>query len=816
MKNNNITITIYWPPTEEYINDEQYGYLAEAGIDHILGAGEETLHTPENQEKMIRLCEKHGMTMTVHDGSFGPSLIGKNADEIKAAVRKYVSFPSVDGFYLQDEPLNPNVYIKAAKAIKEEAPDKTLHLNFFPYVAYPDKKTYEKQMRDWCALCHANGFDVDFLTYDMYPFGFEKGHMNREAYYENLDICRRVGLDHGVKTGIYLQSVSLIGGYPAPDAYRLEYSANLALAYGFKWLSYFTYFTPVNRPNESFADGIMTHDGKKTPLYDTVKRLNERIHMLGEHIGDCDCLWVYGNGTSWGRASIPETLFVQPCDKLSYTLSFLSGKRGSYLMVVNDNFLSKCKLKLKFDKRIKDLSYLSSNGGFKPLKLHRQTAEIRLAPGGCCLISLPEGEYDVPEAIEENENKARSALIYATSSLGSNGYYISSLNDGVRAARDGDGGWRSTSDECCDIIIDLKTVKKFDRIDLYRSNALFFPRNFAVSVSTDGKSYDIIGSCGGYEIGSRSVCTVQFDEAEARYIKLSIVKQVSSLRQIEVYHDPDGAIKAQSSYELYGEKGVTEYSKGENIALGKPVYASSQTSKDYLQWGWNVSYLTDGTAENGFSSEPKRNFKPNSEEFAIIDLGDKFKIDRVDITAKGLYPRDYSVLVSTDGGAWREFVAIEGMKPVPEGMTVEHTSKSVLTARYVMIKGTYLRGNDTDGCMLQLGEVEVYGSPVCDTTELKKALSIYESHGGDISSSIYTEPLTLEERGELTQSGAERYTRLLLDAVDPDGTLSLDGEAAELKRGKHVSKKAVGIAAAGAAALAAAAIGAIIYKKKKK
>lgn len=817
MSESKITITVYWPPTEDYINDEQYRYLSEAGINYILGAGEETLHTPENQEKMLRLCEKYNMKMTVHDGDFGPSLLGKDADEIKKSVKKYAGRPAVGGYYLQDEPPNPNIYIKAAKAIKEADKDGVLHLNFFPFFAYPDKKTYERKMRDWCSLCHANGFDVDFLTYDLYPFGYDKGSMNREAFFENLEICRRVGLEYGVKTGIYLQSVSLVGSYPAPEPAALEYEANLALAYGFKWLSYFTWFTPVHRPNaEVFADGIITHDGKKTPLYDTVKQLNSKINRLGEYISDCDSVKVYGNGTLWGRQGIPSDLFVQPCDKLNYTLSVLTGASGSYLMVVNDNFLNKHKIKLKFDKKFKNLSYLSSCGKFKPLKLRSQVAQIELAAGGCCLIALPEGEYGAEQCENESKNLALGATVYATSSLGRDGYYTCLLNDGVRKATDGDSGWRSTGSECCDIILDLKKTKKFNRIDLYRSNALFFPRNFAVMVSNDGKNYDIIGSCSNYLLGNRCACTVEFDTVEARYVKLSIVKQFSSLRQIEIYLD-DGSIKAENSYELYGEQSVVEYISGEDIARDKPVYVSSQTSSDYEQWGWSKDNLTNGNSDGGFSSAPKRNQKPESEEFAIVDLGDIFKIDRIDVTARGYYPMNYSIMVSDNGGVWREFVTVEGMKPVGDGMTVEHTSKNTHTARYVMLKGTHLRGDESDGYMLQLGEVEVYGSPVCDDTNLKKALSVYETHGGDIGASIYTEPLTLLKRGELTRSGAERYVKLLLDAVDPEGELNIDGDEVKTpSHNKYVTKKTVGIAAAGAAALAAAAVGAILYRKKKK
>ena len=38
----NIMLSVFWPPTPAYINDEQYRLMADAGINWVLGAGEET------------------------------------------------------------------------------------------------------------------------------------------------------------------------------------------------------------------------------------------------------------------------------------------------------------------------------------------------------------------------------------------------------------------------------------------------------------------------------------------------------------------------------------------------------------------------------------------------------------------------------------------------------------------------------------------------------------------------------------------------------------------------------------------------------
>ena len=71
----NIMLSVFWPPTPAYMNDEQYQLMADAGINWVLGAGEETLATSANQKKMLELCEKYGMHLILNDGYFGSSLL---------------------------------------------------------------------------------------------------------------------------------------------------------------------------------------------------------------------------------------------------------------------------------------------------------------------------------------------------------------------------------------------------------------------------------------------------------------------------------------------------------------------------------------------------------------------------------------------------------------------------------------------------------------------------------------------------------------------------------------------------------------------
>ena len=85
--------------------------------------------------------------------------------------------------------------------------------------------------------------------------------------------------------------------------------------------------------------------------------------------------------------------------------------------------------------------------------------------------------------------------------------------------------------------------------------------------------------------------------------------------------------------ELKLDTGPVEYKKGSNIALGKKVYVSSYPENpDYRTWGWDPEFLTDGDLNNGWTSNIQvHKDDKNDTEYAIIDLGDEFNIDKAEI-----------------------------------------------------------------------------------------------------------------------------------------------------------------------------------------
>ncbi len=776
----NIMISIFWPPTPEYITDEQYKLLADAGVNWVMGAGEETLATPENQRKMLELCAKYGIGMTVSDGNFGDSLLNKSEAQIAAAVARYKNVPAAYGFYMRDEPFNPNAYLNAYIALKKAAPDAYMHLNFLPSGSYGSEEIYKAQMNDWARLTAAAGYPLDYLMFDRYPFPLQAGAMDRAGFFRNVRSCYEVGLKNDVKTGLYIQTVCQEVAFRRPTDSEIRYQMYASLAFGYKQLSFFTWFTPVNR-SEPFKDGIIAPDGTPNSHYEAIKTINHEILAIGETLVKCDALEVYFNGPdTYGQPAVPADFFVQADKNDSVILSFLRHKETgrNYLMVVNNNFSAKQDIELTFDAAIKSISEVSrTDGSLKALAPDGQKLKLTLPAGDAMFIALPEGfdHYKPTEGQPEaTVNLAIDAMITAPASLGSDGWYISCLQDGQRISAGTGNGWRTNDRKASYVDIDLGRTLKFNRVDLYPAGTIFgygqeFPADLKISVSDDGKTWKEVKSLTDQAIKTTAGMKVDVGEQEARYIRVDLLATAKGARymainEIEVYND-DGTVPAPEIFSLIGDDDkVITYKDGENIAKGKDTVVSSTTNDAmYMQWGWSQKYINDGKYDNGWTSNVGLNPSPDATEFVCIDLGDLFAVDTVKLFAFGAFPENYEVAVSADGLTW---TVIQSVKGAPnDGKTVEIKLDTPVNARVVRVMGTRLRGGGNDGYLLQLGEIEVYGKPVCDKTVLEEAIETFKAEGGDETAKEYTDAVEALDNALLTQSQARDYAKKLLALV---------------------------------------------------
>lgn len=777
----NIMISIFWPPTPDYITDEQYKLLADAGVNWVMGAGEETLATVDNQAKMLALCEKYGMGMTISDGYFGRNLLGKSEKQVASYVSRYKNVPGAYGFYILDEPLNPNEFLDAYINLKKAAPNAYMHLNFLPDAAYGSIEIYKAQMNDWCRLAAAAGYPQDYLMFDRYPFPLQAGAMDRAGFFRNTRACYEVGLENDVKTGMYIQTVCQEVAFRRPTDAEIRYEMYAALAFGFKQLSFFTWFTPVNR-SEPFRDGIIAPDGTPNKHYETVKTINHEILAIGETLVKCDALEVYFNGSdTYGQPSVPAEFFVQADKNDSVILSFLRHKETgrNYLMVVNNNYSAAQDVELTFDKAITSISEVSrTDGTLKALTMNGQKLTLKLAAGDGMFIALPEG-YDYYKPVTGQPaatvDLVDNAMITAPTSVGSDGWYISCLQDNTRLSNGNGNGWRTNNRKASYVDIDLGETLSFNRVDLYAAGNIFdygstFPTEMKISVSDDGKTFTEVKHLEDLAVTEAKGMKVDIGSQTARYIRIDLLSTVKgaqymSLGEIEIYND-DGTVPPPESFSMLDEDGpVITYTEGENIAKGKEAFYSSTTPAHYQAWGWDITYINDGKHTNGWTSNVGLNRSPNSTEYVGINFGDLFAVEKIVLVDNGAFPEDFTVALSEDGLNWTIVRDVKGEPDKDSGTKYEILLDAPVNARFLRVMGTKLRGGGNDGYLLQLGEIEAYGKPVCDKTVLQKAMDTFKAEGGDESAKEYTDAVAAMDNALLTQTQAKDYAKKLLALV---------------------------------------------------
>jgi hypothetical protein len=137
---------------------------------------------------------------------------------------------------------------------------------------------------------------------------------------------------------------------------------------------------------------------------------------------------------------------------------------------------------------------------------------------------------------------------------------------------------------------------------------------------------------------------------------------------------------------------VTVQSNTTNIALGKPVFASSSETA-----ATGPSNAVDGNATTRWSS------LFSDPQWIYVDLGGNYSISRVNLTWEAAYGKDYKIQVSPDASTWTDLKAVTGNTSLNNDWTTLSG-----TGKYVRIYGT-ARGTVYG---YSLFELQVYGTPV--------------------------------------------------------------------------------------------------------
>lgn len=317
-------------------------------------------------------------------------------DQIRKTVadlaHEYASNPTVMGFFLNDEPLTPQLPAlgRVEALLREAMPGKLPYVNLFPYregqVAwYTNYEDYAKSLVD---VVHQ-----PFLSFDNYSL--THGGMGDE-FFTNLEIVRKVGLENKTPFWSCIQAVAHFG-YLVPSDATLHLQVYSTLAYGGRGIQYFTYFTP-QRGN--YRMGAIDQFGNKTPTWEALRLINYEIKALAPTLVKLRSTGVYhypdvpkeGQPLSesrlvrWISMVKDEDQYVPPSVAARFLVGEFEDEKGRpCLMIVNKDLTYSFRFDIEFKRAVHNIVRINPySGQAEPFSGEQNW----LAPGGGILLRV--------------------------------------------------------------------------------------------------------------------------------------------------------------------------------------------------------------------------------------------------------------------------------------------------------------------------------------------------------------------------------------------------------------------------------------------
>lgn len=617
-----MTVSIFAPPTGNLFTDEQYKLVSEADVDLVLNTY--NVYTTEDNLKLLELAGKNGMTAIVADMRMRSDMQNLSEDLMKEVYEDYKGISNLEGFYIYDEPWNPNAYVNSANQMASVLPGGFTYLNLFPGFVYNSYEQYEYIFDDLAALTNGN---VD-LMFDVYPF-MQDGTTDYQTMFDSLDTVRRSGLKYDVNTAACVQAIGYgpVGGplvKRIPTESDLLYQNMAYLAYGIKHVAYFKYSQEADNGQESYSTCPIDENGNPTDVYYYMQRVNPVVHTLGETLINCDAKEVYLTGAdTYGQSAVPSSFFVQSTDSSkSLILSYMTDRDTgrNYLMVVNNDVKKSVTAPLKFANGISNIEILDNSTGKWSSKAISGNFSVSLAAGGAVLIALPENyRYEEAKA-QANANILYHKTVYGNSSLGTPGtrdenragWYLNCLTDGYIDANASMGlnGWCSElKDKSFNtyVKIDLGEVQTLNSLTLHPVAAStgysgYFPKSYTISVSKDGEKWTQVASA--VNSGATSSVTHSFNATDLRYVKVDITdmnsvegKYAAAIAEIET--NGEVAITRYKTVAV-DENGFYAYMNCINTDYIKVPTWTDYNGQDDIIWheGESGNWTVDGSTYN--------------------------------------------------------------------------------------------------------------------------------------------------------------------------------------------------------------------------
>lgn len=287
-----------------YISDEYYQMLKDAGINLVVESKANWLTSRESLKKSLELAEKYGLGVFVGDHNITWNY-DITAEEANQYLSEYFDYPAFCGITLLDEPNVPfynrdgnanrnlDLFTTMAKVLQEEY---GIHCSVNLYNAgqawtASSRETYIRYMN----TCF-DELDPSIYCYDMYPHSSDPTKVDLSKVLWNMDLYRRKALEDGKPYWTYLATGGqwLLNTVDAtkkpyfPNEPQFDWYMNCQLSFGCQGFIYYMCFpelktdVAVGTDWDHYEMGMFGEFGNKNQWYYFVENSSKHLAVIDE------------------------------------------------------------------------------------------------------------------------------------------------------------------------------------------------------------------------------------------------------------------------------------------------------------------------------------------------------------------------------------------------------------------------------------------------------------------------------------------------------------------------------------------------------
>ena len=338
-----IPILAWWSIPQSFTSEERFRELGDAGFTISMSPYD----GPDEAEKALNAAQSAGIKISLNC----PSLLFSDPEGLAS---RFKDHPALESYHLYDEPGNNEQLFMDLGALAGRI--RAVDDSHWCYVnLLPGGKTNSVSGLSYLTYLEwvEKHIQPEIISFDNYPVRVSRttGEIEiRKNWFDNLQTIRE--FSDSVQKPFWAFAMSVAheiesATYPEPEMGHLRLQVYTNLVYGARGIQYFTYWTPTtdneNRVpgNEYYFTGPVLPDGRKSVVYERVKKVNQEIQNLSSIFAHSTVEWIRHLGIEDQNTVTPLTneladTPVQDIDHEGGLIVALHQKADTrYLMIVN-------------------------------------------------------------------------------------------------------------------------------------------------------------------------------------------------------------------------------------------------------------------------------------------------------------------------------------------------------------------------------------------------------------------------------------------------------------------------------------------------